>query len=382
MKKHLLLFCFILSSCGEDAPPPAEEAKPDKLILKSASFDDLPGWGEDDFPGIAQALNRSCTRIHKNAPEKKFGALEAAGTFGDWQKICKKFENTNEENLKPFFEANFIPHAVFNNEQQEGLFTGYYEASLKGSRKKTDRYTIPLYKRPDDLVMVHLGQFREDLKGVRIAGRVKSGTLKPYETRENIVNGDWPHNDEVLVWVDSAVDAFFVQIQGSGIITLEDGSTLRIGYAGQNGYPYHAIGRTLIDMDAIEKENISMQSIRAWLEAFPEKADEIMNTNKSYVFFRELIGEGPLGGEGVPLTPKRSIAIDRTLISYGLPLWVDLDHPQEGAGNIQRLMIAQDTGGAIQGPVRGDFFWGYGKKAEDMAGIMKSKGRYWALLPK
>lgn len=384
MRKLLLLCCFLLASCGEDAPPPppVEEEIPDKLILKPARFDDLPAWGEDDFQGFAAALTRSCTRINKNAPEKRFGVLEAAGTYGDWQSICKKFKQSGEGDLKAFFETNFTPHAVYNNEEQKGLFTGYYEASLRGARKKSEQYNIPLYKRPNDLVMVHLGQFREDLKGVRIAGRVKNGTLKPYETRENIVKGDWPHNDEVLVWVDSAVDAFFVQIQGSGIITLENDSTMRIGYAGQNGHPYHAIGRTLIDMGAIKKENISMQSIRSWLEAFPEKADEIMNTNKSYVFFRELKGDGPVGGEGVALTAKRSIAIDRTLISYGLPLWIDLQHPQQGAGNIRRMMIAQDTGGAIRGPVRGDFFWGYGKQAEDMAGIMKSKGRYWALLPK
>lgn len=381
MRKLLLLCCFILASCGEDPPPPPEEV-PDKLVLKPVTFDDLPLWGADDFDGFAQAFGRSCARIAKNDPAKQFGALEAAGTYGSWQDICKKFESAAQTDLKTFFEANFTPHAVFNNEEQEGLFTGYYEASLRGSREKTDLYNIPLYKRPDDLVMVHLGEFREDLKGVRIAGRVKNGTLKPYETREDIVKGDWPHNDEVLVWVDNAVDAFFVQIQGSGIITLENDSTMRIGYAGQNGHPYHAIGRTLIDMGAIKKEDISMQSIRAWLEQNPEQADEIMNTNASYVFFRELKGEGPIGGEGVALTAERSLAVDRTLISYGLPLWVDLQSPKEGAENMTRLMIAQDTGGAIRGPVRGDFFWGFGKHAEDMAGKMKSKGRYWALLPK
>ncbi len=384
MKKFLLLFCFILVSCGEDAPPPptAEEEIPDKLILKPASFDELPSWGEDNLTDFVKSFARSCIRIYKNAPEKQFGVLKAAGTYADWQKICSNFAKNDKKDLKTFFETNFIPHAVYNNEQQEGLFTGYYEASLRGSREKTEKYNIPLYKRPDDLVMVHLGQFREDLKGVRIAGRVKSGSLKPYESREQIVNGDWPHNDEVLVWVDSAVDAFFVQIQGSGVITLENDSTMRIGYAGQNGHPYHAIGRTLIEMGAIKKEDISLQTIRKWLEQNSDRADEIMNTNKSYVFFRELKGEGPIGGEGVALTAKRSIAIDRTLISYGLPLWVDLQHPQRGTNNIRRLMIAQDTGGAIRGPVRGDFFWGYGKQAEDMAGIMKSKGRYWALLPK
>ena len=379
MKKFLLILCLFLIACGEE---PAPEPKPDKLILKPSSFDQLPGWGVDKFEGFSQAFERSCARIAKNNTETQFGVLKQAGTFENWQKICTDFTKTDANSLKTFFETHFTPHAVYNNEEQSGLFTGYYEASLRGSRTRSERYNIPLHKRPDDLVMVHLGQFREDLRGVRIAGRVKNGTLKPYESREQIVNGDWPHNDEVLVWIDSAVDAFFVQIQGSGIITLEDDSTMRIGYAGQNGHPYHAIGRTLIEKGAIKREDISMQSIRTWLEKNPGQADEIMNTNKSYVFFRELNGKGPLGAEGVPLTAERSLAIDRTLISYGLPIWVDLEHPTPEQPNIQRLMIAQDTGGAIRGPVRGDFFWGYGKRAEELAGKMKSKGKYWVLLPK
>jgi len=229
--------------------------------------------------------------------------------------------------------------------------------------------------------MVQLGEFREDLKSRRIAGRVVDGKLKPYETREDIVAGNWPHNEEVLVWVDNPIDAFFVQIQGSGVVQMNDGSVMRIGYAGQNGHVYSAIGRELIERGEITKENVSLQSIRAWLEANPDQADEIMNTNASYVFFRELEGEGPLGGEGIALTAGRSLAIDRSLISYGVPLWTDIQPPVEGIGTIRRMMIAQDTGGAIRGPVRGDVFWGFGARAESLAGPMKSKGRYWVLLP-
>lgn len=378
MRKFLFILLFTLTACGEDAPP---EPKPDKLILKPATFADLSGWGADDFTGFATAFERSCVRINKNAPDKQFGALKQAGTYADWQKICKKFEQNKGGDFKIFFETHFTAHAVYNNDEQTGLFTGYYEASLRGSRTQSEKYNIPLYKRPDDLVMVHLGQFREDLKGVRIAGRVKGGALKPYESRKDIVGGNWPHHDKVLVWVDSVIDAFFVQIQGSGVITLDDGSTMRIGYAGQNGHPYHAIGRTLIDRGALAKDEVSLQTIRKWLVENPDQADDVMNTNRSYVFFRELTGDGPIGGEGVALTAERSLAVDRTLISYGMPLWVDLQHPQNSAGYIQRLMIAQDTGGAIRGPVRGDFFWGYGMRAEDMAGVMKSSGRYWILLP-
>ncbi len=380
-----LLFCFILTACDEAEQPPPPEEKAPNLVLTPVNFLQLPDWGSDNFEGLIRAFDRSCSVIMKKPKEKPFGVMEQAGTYGDWQKICDKFLNGddwNNKSLRLFFEQNFTPYQISNNDNPIGLFTGYYEASLKGSRTKTERYNIPLHKRPDDLVMVHLGQFREDLKGIRIAGRVVNGTLKPYESREEIISGNWPHNEEVLVWVDSAVDAFFVQIQGSGIVELENGQTMRIGYAGQNGHPYYAIGRELIKIGALTKENISMQSIRKWLEENPDQADKIMNSNKSYVFFREIFGDGPVGAQGVALTADRSLAVDRTLLPYGLPLWVDIQNPEEGQPNLRKIMIAQDTGGAIIGAVRGDVFWGYGDYAEEMAGKMKSQGRYWTLLPK
>ena len=381
-----LLFCLIITACdeAEQKPPPQEEQKPN-LILAPSTFVQLPSWGSDNFSGLVRAFDRSCFVIMKKPSEKKFGVLKQAGTYGDWQNICQKFtsgDDWDQNTLKQFFEQNFTPYQISDGNNPIGLFTGYYEASLKGSPTKTERYNIPLHKRPDDLVMVHLGQFREELKGIRIAGRVVNGTLKPYEERAEIISGNWPHNDKILLWVDSAVDAFFVQIQGSGIVEMENGKIMRIGYAGQNGHPYYAIGRELIKIGALTKENISMQSIRKWLEDNPEKADKIMNKNKSYVFFREIKGDGPIGAQGVALTPDRSLAIDRTLISYGLPLWVDIENPEEGQENMRKIMITQDTGGAINGAVRGDFFWGHGDKAELLAGKMKSQGRYWVLLPK
>ena len=375
---------LIVTACDEAPEKPLEkiEEKPPQLVLTQASYDDLPDWGMDDFENFRQAFMRSCTRTLKKPEDEQFGVMKEAGTYGDWQRICLAYEGVQPDKQQAFFEEYFTPYQVSEDAEPMGLFTGYYEASLKGSRTKKEPYTIPLHKRPDDLVMVHLGQFREDLKGIRIAGRVKEGTLKPYESREQIVAGDWPHNDEVLLWVDNAVDAFFVQIQGSGLVQMDDGSLVRIGYAGQNGHVYYAIGRELIKIGALTKENVSMQSIRQWLEDNPERADEIMNTNKSYVFFREITGDGPIGGEGVALTAGRSLAVDRTLISYGLPLWVSIEPPIKGADPLKRLMIAQDTGGAIQGPVRGDFFWGHGEDAAHVAGMMASKGLYWVLLPK
>ncbi len=372
----LILLCLVAACAGV----PQEDKTPE-LNLREARFSDLPGWGADDLKTFIPAFSKSCERILKGTPDKKFGALEQSGTYGDWQPACRSFLNVAPENLKAFFENRFTPYQVLVDNQPEGLFTGYYEASLKGSRVQGGPYQTPLYARADDLVMVQLGEFREDLKGRRIAGRVRDGKLVPYENRSEIVAGNWPHNDKVLIWVDDPVEAFFVQIQGSGVVALAEGGAMRIGYAGQNGHVYYAIGRELIKREELTKENVSMQAIREWLSAHPDQADEIMNTNASYVFFEELYGEGPKGGEGVALTAGRSLAVDRSLLSYGLPLWADIEAPIEGASHIQRLMVAQDTGGAIRGPVRGDVFWGYGERAETLAGPMKSKGQYWALLP-
>ncbi len=378
----LFLLTLFLSAC---AAPPAEkpvDVKPD-LQLRQTSFSALPGWGSDDFASFAPALKKSCARILKAAPEKQLGALGEAGTIGDWQPVCRSAMNVAPAQMKAFIESRFTAHEVRDGANPKGLFTGYYEASLRGSLTRQGPYQTPLYTRPDDLVMVQLGDFRENLKGERIAGRVVDGNLKPYETRTQIVNGQWPHNDKVLVWVDDPVDAFFVQIQGSGIVQMDEGAPLRIGYAGQNGHIYYAIGRELIKRGALTKDNVSMQSIRSWLEANPSQAAEIMNTNQSYVFFKTLDGEGPVGGEGISLTAERSLAIDRSLLAYGLPMWVDIAAPDvAGAKPINRMMIAQDTGGAIRGAVRGDVFWGYGERAENLAGAMKSDGRYWVLLPR
>ncbi|MCD8571644.1 MAG: murein transglycosylase A [Alphaproteobacteria bacterium] len=380
MKNFLfvLLSLFLVSCAGEKtAFAPSKTVK-----LVPASYADLPGWADEDFAGFTEALSRSCGRILKQNPDNAFGPIPEAGTYLDWQGICLDLKALQPGDERRFIERHFTPYAV--NPGDEGLFTGYYEASLKGSRTRHGRYQTPLYTRPGDLVMVNLGEFREELKGQRIAGRVMDGNLKPYETREQIVSGNWPHNDKVLVWVDSPVDAFFVQVQGSGLVELDTGETIRIGYAGQNGHPYYAIGRELIKRGELTKDNVSMQAIEDWLTRNPGKAEEIMSTNRSYVFFTEQGDKGgPIGGENLPLTPLRSLAVDRSLLPYGMPLYLEAEEPLDsGYGPIRRLMVAQDTGGAIIGAVRGDVFWGHGARAESLAGPMKSKGRYWALLPK
>jgi len=373
-----------LTACQSLPASQNDSAASKTLSLAPVTFNDLPHWPRVT-PETLSAFDKSCARILKNRADKPFGKVSQAKTYGDWHQACAALPGVNRKNgqaMSAFFETYFTPYQIRGGGDPKGLFTGYYEASLRGSRTRGGKYQIPLHTRPADLVMVQLGEFRDDLKGRRIAGRVVDGKLKPYESRADIVDGNWPHNDETLIWVDSAVDAFFVQIQGSGIISMEDGSTMRIGYAGQNGHPYYAIGRELIKRGALTKETVSMQSIRAWLESNPSEAADVMNSNKSYVFFRELTGAGPIGGEGIALTAGHSLAIDRSLLPYGAPMWVNIDYTGADAKGINRLMIAQDTGGAIRGPVRGDVFWGYGAQAEFHAGQMKADGQYWVLLPK
>ncbi len=370
-----LFLILILTACAgvstEDTP----------LALRPAKFRDLKGWEHDDVAKALTAFRKSCARIMKKDPQQAFGPI--GGYYGDWQPICREAEILPDAQARYFFETRFQPWQARAGFGEKGLFTGYYEASLKGSRQRGGSYQTPLRRRPGDLVMVNLGDFREDLKGRRIAGRVKGGYLKPYEDRAEISNGKLADDETLaLAWVDDPVDAFFLQIQGSGVVDLAEGGQLRVGYDGQNGHPYYAIGRELVKREELDKEDVSMQSIRAWLEANPGKAQEIMNTNASYIFFRALDGDGPLGGEGIALTPGRSLAVDRSKIPYGIPAWVDLEAPVDSEPPVRRLMIAQDTGGAIRGAVRGDVFWGHGSRAEYLAGHMKSEGRYWFLLPR
>lgn len=373
----IIFATLLVASCATTEKAP-------NLLVTPSTFKALPGWGQDNFTSFTQAFNRSCTRIQKLNPAQAFSSIEEAGTNGQWQLACDQFKTVKADDtaaLQHFFETHFRPYQVADNGNTNGMFTGYYEASLKGSRAAKAPYLTPLHQRPNDLILVQLGDFRPELKGQRIAGRVINGKLTPYESREQITTNQWPHPDSVLLWVDDPVDAFFTQIQGSGVVEMDDGSEVRIGYAGHNGHPYYAIGRELIKMGVLTKETVSMQSIRQWLEQNPEQATAIMNTNQSYIFFREITGAGPIGAEGIALTAQRSLAVDPSWLPYGLPLWVDIEPVVETSEPIQRLMIAQDTGGAIRGPVRGDVFWGYGDEAAEKAGKMNSQGRYWALFP-
>ncbi|MBO0332738.1 murein transglycosylase A [Sneathiella sp. CAU 1612] len=382
----LVLAVLLLGAIGIwyfQVKPPAE----DKLVLEKSTFSALPGWDEEEFAGVFPAFLKSCAKIATLPETRQMGGVGMAGTAGDWQPLCAAALALPPEPdmRRQFFEKNFTPFQIRNNDEKSGLFTGYYEASLNGSREKKPPYLTPLYLRPPELVMVDLGRFREELKGQRIAGKVVGGDLLPYPDRAGIEKGALADRELELVWVDSDIDAFFLHIQGSGLVEMDDGSELRVGYAAQNGHPYFAIGRDLIDKGYVPREEMSMQAIRTWLEENPDKATELMQKNASFVFFRELATGGPIGAQGVELTPERSLAVDRKWLPLGVPLWLATEvAPASSPAEIEkfeRLMMAQDTGGAIVGPVRGDVFWGHGEYAYDMSGRMKSKGQLWIFLP-
>jgi len=363
---------------------------PDGRLLQAVAYSQLVGWEDDNQSAALVALRRSCEKISKLPDQRSLGAGGIAGTAADWRQICDALGDVppTAAAARAFLTTWFTPHRVINQNghADTGMFTGYYEPSLSGSRLRRYGFQTPLYARPDDLITVELSSFREDLAGRRIAGRIKGGKLVPFATRGEIVGGALEGRGEVLAWADDAVAAFFLQIQGSGRLNLPDGGEMRIGYAATNGQPYTAIGRELVRSGALTLESVSLQSIRAWLAANPQKAEGLMSLNKSFVFFREITGDGPIGAQGVALTPRRSLAVDRKYIPLGVPIWLEAAAPapdtQAPDQQLRRLMVAQDTGGAIRGPVRGDVFWGNGADAENIAGRMKHPGRYYLLLPK
>jgi membrane-bound lytic murein transglycosylase A len=386
-----LVSLLALAACGAEPEPPLPSEP--VLRLQPIAFGDLDGWQQDDPSAALAAFRRSCAKLAGRPDTQPMAADPAmaplAGTSEAWRGACAAAaaDPASPDQARAFFEDWFQPWLVTDRDQPMGLFTGYYEPLLYGSRRFGGAYTVPLYGTPGDMIRVDLGQFKPELAGQAITGRVDGSQFVPYFARAEIDAGALKGRGLELVWVDDPVAKFFLQIQGSGQIQLDDGARIRVGYGGQNGHQYHAIGRDLVAMGAMPLEEVSLQSIRDWLVAHPEQADAVMARNESYVFFDERPeldpADGPIGAQGVPLTAGRSLAIDRRYIPLGAPVWLDATAPwPEGEGPLRRLLVAQDTGGAIRGPVRGDVFWGTGDRAEAIAGRMRSQGRYVVLLPK
>ena len=376
---------FLLAACEQEEAKPPPQPLPEQAIFSPVGFADLPDWNTDRHAEALPALLRSCERFLKSSPGRPLSPRIPGATTADIQPACRAAQSLpagHDLAARAFFEEWFQPWAVANNDEAEGLFTGYYEIELQGSITSDETYNVPVYRKPPDHVTVDLGEFDPALSGRSFVGRVDGGRLKPYFARGDIQGGVLAGKGIELVWLKDPLDAFMLHVQGSGRVTLADGRTTRIGFAAHNGYPYDSIGRALIERGELEAHAASWPNIRAWLQANPAKAADLLAVNRRYIFFGEITGEGPVGAQGVALTPGRSLAVDTRYIPLGLPLWLDTTMPGENTEPLRRLMLAQDTGSAIKGPVRGDFFWGTGDGALEYAGRMKSRGRYYLLLPK
>lgn len=336
------------------------------MQLQEVSFSTLPGWESDSQNAALPALRRSCLRLMSLPAERTLGTGEIAGQVNDWKNVCHMANVLPADDPKAaraFFETAFQPWKVTVDGRDNGLFTGYYEAELHGSYTRDARYTVALLGKPDGLE----GSSPKNPDAWPDRARIESGALSDKAA--------------TLLWLDDAVDAHILHIQGSGQVTLPDGSVQRVGFAASNGHPFKGLGRILIDQGRIAAEDANMPAIRAWLKNNPDDAAVLMKQNPRYVFFRLINGDGPIGAQGVALTSGRSLAVDPAFVPLGIPLWLDTSDPISGAP-LRRLMVAQDTGSAIKGAIRGDFFWGSGEDSFQKAGRMKSQGSYYLLLPR
>jgi membrane-bound lytic murein transglycosylase A len=386
------LSCLLLAGC-QVAPvvppvvvPPAvaPPTPPPKPVFTPSAWNELPGWSTDPVAAVWPAFRIGCRAL-----------LADPKTLSLWQTPCTDAEQVdaaNSSSVRAFFESHFIPYRVADSDGRTvGRVTGYYEPLQKGSRERTAQFGVPLYAPPDDLLTVELSDLYPELKDKRVRGRVEGKKVVPYWTRADIERGAVPVPGKPLVYVADPVEAFYLEIQGSGRIEFTDGSVVRLGYADQNGHPYRSIARVLIERGDLPRERASMQGISAWVKAHPEQTRALLDENPSYVYFREVPSpapgsldaqiDGPIGTLGVPLLAERTIAVDTRAIPLGAPVFLATTQPLSKTP-LERLVMAQDTGGAIRGVVRADYFWGFGPQAGREAGRMLQDGRMWLLWPK
>ncbi|MGN0914247.1 MAG: murein transglycosylase A [Alphaproteobacteria bacterium] len=390
MKKIVctLLFSALLFSCEKkeqeqpqipETPLPQQET-PKELELKQVSFNDLQNWNNDNFQEIVKAFKASCARIKNEKNRFLSNSLIQIPTI-NYQKTCNLFEKENPQKnaeIKGFFEKNFTPYAIYQNGDNKGKFTSYYESALNASYTQNNVYKYPVYGKPADLIEINLKDFDNELPAKRLVGRIQNNKLIPYYTRKEIENTKI--NAPVLLWADSHIDIYVMQIQGSAVAYMPDGSRVRIGYADNNGHPFRGIGSILLEKGLIKPGEASMGKIKQWLAKNDKLAKENMAENKRYVFHRLVEADGPIGAQGVPLTAGRSLAVDKKFIPLGALLWLETTGPDQE--KIEKMVIAQDIGGAIKGAVRGDYFWGSGKDdILEKAGKMNSSGQYFILIP-
>lgn len=350
--------------------------------LSLIDFGLLQGWQEHDHDEAREVFRRSCREMLEQGSGFR-RPVRFGGSPSSWRSACLgAFEAGN---ARGYFEHAFRAYRVRDDDRPGGLFTGYYEPEVGGSRRRSPQFHVPVYRRPADLVAFRDGEEA----GTGLAyGRLIDGKPSPYLTRREIEQGALDGMGLEIVWLRDWADAFFIQIQGSGRVRLAEGGTLRLSYAAKSGLPYTAIGARLVKRGLFAPEAMSMQTIRGWMAQHPGEARALMWENESFVFFREVDLEDPalgaLGAQHVQLTPRRSLAVDRSLWMFGTPVWLDTQAPMDATGGsepFRQLLVAQDTGSAIKGLARGDVYWGFGDAAGAIAGPMKSTGSMAVLLP-
>ncbi len=365
MRSSLSIFvlCALMLSACTTRPPG---------IGNPVEWSSLESWESDNHGDAWTGFLKSCQKL----------------THEQWREVCDLAENNgdlSDAGAREFFESHFEVRPVYATDGETlGLITGYYEPLLKGSWERSEEYQYPLYGVPADLLVVDLGAVYPQLKGMRLRGKLVGNKIVPYHNRAQLDDDQELIQGAEIFWVNNPVDLFFLHVQGSGLVELVDGSIAAVGYANQNGHPYQSIGRVLVDMGELEKDGVTLFTIRDWLKSNPDRLNEVLSKNPSYVFFelRDAQADGPTGALNVTLTPRRSIAVDRNVIPLGAPVWLQTTLPDEAQSPLNQLMLAQDTGGAIKGHVRADVFWGRGDEAERMAGLMKQPGELFVLLPR
>jgi len=339
-----------------------------KSNLQKIDMNELDGFNTDDLSISLDVFLKDCQARKQNSKLLK---------------VCAEAKKeTSKNDPKNFFLKNFTAYQLLSDdESKEGLITGYYEPLLQGSLHKTKRFKYPVYALPKNLYTIDMSSAYKSLSNYRLRGKIKGNKIVPYDTRKEIEKSNYEKNPNLnpICFVDNKIDLFFLQIQGSGKVQLENGKIINIGYAGQNGRPYYSIGRKLIQIGAIEKKDVSLQTIRKWLVENPSKVDEILHLNQSYVFFTKK-AKTATGSLGTELTANRNLAVDRKSIPLGFPVFIKTTNPLTSKP-INQLMVAADTGGAIKGKIRADFFFGNGEKAQDLAGKMKQKGELFIFVP-
>lgn len=372
----------------EEPPPPMTPPKVSSRLLKKVQFEQLPQWEEADVKKSLIAFKSSCELWMKEDPNMSVGSQLIPIKVKDWLPVCERAMtlqgNVSTQRIKHFFETYF--QAYHWAQYKKGTFTGYYAPTFKGSTHRTSVYKTPIYAYPGDLISAHLGEFSSSCKKTRqIYGHVVGRHLKPYFTRYEIYHGALKGKAEVIAWVKSPLDAMLLEIEGSGVIETTFGQHIYVGYSAENGHRYHAIAQLLINNHVLKSHQASNAAVRKYFDQHPDKMDEYVRKNPSYVFFERYNKPSFKGAQTVALTPQYSLAVDKHYIPMGVPLLLNTEYQvskESKPKTLSRLMIAQDTGGSIRGPIRGDIYWGAGDKAMQIASLMSNPGDYWLLLPK